>query len=92
MPLVPYFLKGTKKGETTCNFKIFLAHFQSQNYFHNTCILTPWQDAGALIFSLDLSPWEVVEAPPQEGGTSTTSGDEPIVTTSSSLQNQETIS
>ena len=68
---MPPFLKGTKKGETTCNLNFF-AHFQSQNYFylHSTCVLTPWLDAGALIFVWDISPWEVVETPPppQERG------------------------
>ena len=65
LPTVPLFLKSTKKGETTCNFKNFLAHFQSQIYLylHNTCVLTPWWDAAALFFVSDLS-WEVGETPP----------------------------
>ena len=92
--MLPPLLKGTKKGETTCDFNFF-AHFQSQNYvyLHNTCVLTPWQDAAILFSFSDLS-WEVVETPghpPQERGeVSPTSGD--MHTTSSSLQKQETFS
>ena len=93
--MVPLLIKGTKKGETTCNFNFFLVHFQSQNYFylHYTCVLTPWWDA-TVFFHFGPLPLggggDTSTTLGEGGGISTTSGD--IATTSSSLQKQETIS
>ena len=58
----PPLLKCAKKEEKTCNF----CTFPVTNYFcfHNTYLLTPWQDATFLVWFWVLSSGEVVEAPP----------------------------
>ena len=67
---MPPFLKGTKKGETTCNFKFFFAHFQSQTTFTSMThvyLLPGWMTVPSFLFRTS----------PLGGGgdTSTTSGD-----------------
>ena len=97
LSMLPPFIKGTKKGETTCNFKFFL-HISSHKLLFTSmthvCLLPGWMPVPSYLFGT--SPLEgggATSTTSGEGeGISTNSRDDKIVTTSSSLQKQEIIS
>ena len=70
MAMAPLLLKSTKKGETTCNLKVFLHIFSHKTTFTFIKMCT-YSLAGCLFPFFHLDPsWEAMEIPPppQERG------------------------